>query len=304
VTDPREPFDTDSAVEGTDLDDARFDERGSVDIDTDAGEPGTAESSGDTADLDTATEVADVTPEVESGDPDSLVSDPLAAPAPSSDDDGLADTVEDDETADPVEAMRKKLRILPGDWYVVHSYAGYENKVKTNLEARIQSLDVEDYIYQIEVPTEEVTEIKNGKRAQVNRKVLPGYLLVRMELNDESWGAVRNTPGVTGFVGATSKPSPLTVDEVVKILAPAVAPQAAKTPEAAAAGGGAAATGTTTAVVDFEVGESVTVMDGPFATLPATINEINAEQQKLQVLVSIFGRETPVELSFTQVAKI
>jgi transcriptional antiterminator NusG len=304
VTDPREPFETDSAVEGTDLDDARFDVRGSVDIDTDAGEPGTAESSSDTADLDTATEVADVTPEVESGDPDSLVSDPLAAPAPSSDDDGPADTGEDDETADPVEAMRKKLRILPGDWYVVHSYAGYENKVKTNLEARIQSLDVEDYIYQIEVPTEEVTEIKNGKRAQVNRKVLPGYLLVRMELNDESWGAVRNTPGVTGFVGATSKPSPLTVDEVVKILAPAVAPQAAKTPEAAAAGGGGAATGTTTAVVDFEVGESVTVMDGPFATLPATINEINAEQQKLQVLVSIFGRETPVELSFTQVAKI
>ena len=304
MTDPREPFDTDSAVEGTDLDDARFDVRGSVDIDTDAGEPGTAESSSDTADLDTATEVADVTPEVETGDPDSLVSDPLAAPAPSSDDDGPADTGEDDETADPVEAMRKKLRILPGDWYVVHSYAGYENKVKTNLEARIQSLDVEDYIYQIEVPTEEVTEIKNGKRAQVNRKVLPGYLLVRMELNDESWGAVRNTPGVTGFVGATSKPSPLTVDEVVKILAPAVAPQAAKTPEAAAAGGGAAATGTTTAVVDFEVGESVTVMDGPFATLPATINEINAEQQKLQVLVSIFGRETPVELSFTQVAKI
>jgi transcriptional antiterminator NusG len=304
VTDPREPFETDSAVEGTDLDDARFDVRGSVDVDTDAGEPGTAESSSDTADLDTATEVADVTPEVESGDPDSLVSDPLAAPAPSSDDDGPADTGEDDETADPVEAMRKKLRILPGDWYVVHSYAGYENKVKTNLEARIQSLDVEDYIYQIEVPTEEVTEIKNGKRAQVNRKVLPGYLLVRMELNDESWGAVRNTPGVTGFVGATSKPSPLTVDEGVKILAPAVAPQAAKTPEAAVAGGGGAATGTTTAVVDFEVGESVTVMDGPFATLPATINEINAEQQKLQVLVSIFGRETPVELSFNQVSKI
>jgi transcriptional antiterminator NusG len=171
--------------------------------------------------------------------------------------------------------------------------------VKTNLEARIQSLDVEDYIYQIEVPTEEVTEIKNGKRAQVNRKVLPGYLLVRMELNDESWGAVRNTPGVTGFVGATSRPSPLTIDEVVKILAPAVAPRPARTGEPAAA---AAAAPTT--VVDFEVGESVTVMDGPFATLPATINEINAEQQKLQVLVSIFGRETPVELSFTQVAKI
>ena len=301
MTDPREPFETDSAVEGTDLDDARFDERGSVDIDTDAGEPGTAESSSDTADLDTATEVADVTPEVETGDPDSLVSDPLAAPAPSSDDDGPADTGEDDETADPVEAMRKKLRILPGDWYVVHSYAGYENKVKTNLEARIQSLDVEDYIYQIEVPTEEVTEIKNGKRAQVNRKVLPGYLLVRMELNDESWGAVRNTPGVTGFVGATSRPSPLTIDEVVKILVPATAPQAAR------ATGGEATTGAVAApvaVVDFEVGESVTVMDGPFATLPATISEIDAVHQKLHVLVSIFGRETPVELAFSQVAKI
>ena len=302
MTDPREPFETDSAVEGTDLDDARFDVRGSVDVDTDAGEPGTAESSSDTADLDTATEVADVTPEVETGDPDSLVSDPLAAPAPSSDDDGPADTGEDDETADPVEAMRKKLRILPGDWYVVHSYAGYENKVKTNLEARIQSLDVEDYIYQIEVPTEEVTEIKNGKRAQVNRKVLPGYLLVRMELNDESWGAVRNTPGVTGFVGATSKPSPLTLDEVVKILVPATAPQDARAAGGEATSGGAAAA--PVAVVDFEVGESVTVMDGPFATLPATINEINAEQQKLQVLVSIFGRETPVELSFSQVQKI
>ena len=254
---------------------------------------GAAEGLSDTADLDTDTEVADVTPAVEGGDPDSVVTDPLIEPAPSSD-----EPVE--EEGDPVEAMRRKLRILPGDWYVVHSYAGYENKVKTNLEARIQSLDVEDYIYQIEVPTEEVTEIKNGKRAQVNRKVLPGYLLVRMELNDESWGAVRNTPGVTGFVGATSRPSPLTLDEVVKILAPATTPQAART------GGGeaAATTAAPTAVVDFEVGESVTVMDGPFATLPATINEINAEQQKLQVLVSIFGRETPVELSFNQVSKI
>jgi len=206
-----------------------------------------------------------------------------------------------EEDDDPAEAMKKALRLAPGDWYVVHSYAGYENKVKTNLEARIQSLDVEDYIYQIEVPTEEVTEIKNGKRAQVNRKVLPGYLLVRMELNDESWGAVRNTPGVTGFVGATSRPSPLTLDEVVKILVPATAPQAARATGGEAAGGTTAAPA---AVVDFEVGESVTVMDGPFATLPATINEINAEQQKLQVLVSIFGRETPVELSFNQVAKI
>jgi transcriptional antiterminator NusG len=309
VTDPREPFETDSPVEGataTDLDDSRFDERGSVDIETGAGETGAAEASSDTADLaidndaDIApgTEVADATPEIEEGDPDTLASDPLAEPDTSSDVPALI--AEEPEDEDPVEAMKKALRIAPGDWYVVHSYAGYENKVKTNLEARIQSLDVEDYIYQIEVPTEEVTEIKNGKRAQVNRKVLPGYLLVRMELNDESWGAVRNTPGVTGFVGATSKPSPLTIDEVVKILVPATTPQAAR-----ATGGEATTTAAAPAtVVDFEVGESVTVMDGPFATLPATINEINAEQQKLQVLVSIFGRETPVELSFNQVSKI
>jgi len=294
VTDPREPFETDSAVEGTDLDDARFDERGSVDIDTDAGEPGTAESSSDTADLDTATEVADATPEVESGDPDSLVSDPLAAPAPSSDDDGLADTVEDDETADPVEAMRKKLRILPGDWYVVHSYAGYENKVKTNLEARIQSLDVEDYIYQIEVPTEEVTEIKNGKRAQVNRKVLPGYLLVRMELNDESWGAVRNTPGVTGFVGQNKqgqKPTPLSRREVQTFLA-------------AKGDGTGGLPSRKKPKLDYEVGESVRVKEGPFADFAGTIAEINADHMKLKVLVNIFGRETLVEMDFSQVSKL
>jgi transcription termination/antitermination factor NusG len=302
VTDPREPFETDSPVEAataTDLDDARFGERGTADLETGAGETGAAEGSTDTADLAAGTlisdgEVSDVTPEIEGGDPASLVTDPLTPPAAASD---LPATEEDE---DPIEAMKKALRIAPGDWYVVHSYAGYENKVKTNLEARIQSLDVEDYIYQIEVPTEEVTEIKNGKRAQVNRKVLPGYLLVRMELNDESWGAVRNTPGVTGFVGATSKPSPLTIDEVVKILVPATAPQAARV----TGGEAAATTAAPTALVDFEVGESVTVMDGPFATLPATINEINAEQQKLQVLVSIFGRETPVELSFNQVQKL
>ena len=123
---------------------------------------------------------------------------------------------------DPVEELRAELRRAPGDWFVVHSYAGYENKVKTNLESRISSLDMEDYIFQVEVPTEEVVEIKNGKRQQVNRKVFPGYILVRMDLTDDSWGAVRNTPGVTGFVGATSKPSPLSMDEVLKILAPTV----------------------------------------------------------------------------------
>ncbi len=202
------------------------------------------------------------------------------------------DTSAGDEEADPITALKETLRLSPGDWYVVHSYAGYENKVKTNLETRITSLDMEDFIYQIEVPTEEVTEIKNGKRQLVQRKVFPGYLLVRMELNDESWGAVRNTPGVTGFVGATSRPSPLSLDEVIKILVPQTSAPKATEAKAPAT------------VVDFEVGESVTVMDGPFATLPATINEINPEQQKLKVLVSIFGRETPVELSFTQVSKI
>ena len=209
------------------------------------------------------------------------------------------------EDADPVAEFKTELRLLPGDWYVVHSYAGYENRVRTNLESRTQSLNMEDYIFQIEVPTHEVTEIKSGKRQQVQEKVLPGYILVRMDLTDDSWAAVRNTPGVTGFVGATSRPSALALDDVVKFLLP---PGAAKKPSKGSA--------TTTAPaeagglerpvieVDYEVGESVTVMDGPFATLPATINEVNAEQQKLKVLVSIFGRETPVELTFSQVSKI
>jgi len=206
----------------------------------------------------------------------------------------------DAEPVDPVAELKASLRRADGEWYVVHSYAGYENKVKTNLETRINSLEMQEYIFQIEVPTEEVTEIKNGQRKQVQRKVYPGYILVRMDLTDASWSAVRNTPGVTGFVGATAqRPSPLSLDDVVKILVPAA-------PKKVAAGADGSA-GTVTGVrteVDFTVGESVTVMDGPFATLPATINEVNADAQKLKVLVSIFGRETPVELSFSQVAKI
>jgi transcriptional antiterminator NusG len=222
------------------------------------------------------------------------------APAPAEAEEPEAPPAEDDEIADPAAEMREALRKAPGEWYVVHSYAGYENKVKTNLETRIHSLDMEDFIFQVEVPTEEVTEIKNGQRKQVQRKVLPGYILVRMELNDPSWSAVRNTPGVTGFVGATQRPSPLTIDEVLKFLLPQT--QEAKP----AAGGKSAATPAKGPVVevDFEVGESVTVMDGPFQTLPATISEVNADGQKLKVLVSIFGRETPVELSFSQVSKI
>jgi transcription termination/antitermination protein NusG len=198
-----------------------------------------------------------------------------------------------DESPDGAqEEFLRELRMLPGDWYVVHSYAGYENRVKTNLESRIQSLNMEDYIYQIEVPVHQVTEIKGGKRQQVSEKVLPGYILVRMDLTDESWAVVRNTPGVTGFVGLSSRPSPLQLGEVAALLAPEPEP-GAKQAEAAR-----------TATPEFEIGESVTVMDGPFATLPATVNEINPESQKLKVLVSIFGRETPVELSFDQVAKI
>jgi transcription termination/antitermination protein NusG len=200
---------------------------------------------------------------------------------------------DEDAEVDPVLQFKAELRALPGDWYVVHSYAGYENRVRTNLESRTQSLNMEDYIFQIEVPTHEVIEVKSGKRQQVQEKVLPGYILVRMDLTDESWAAVRNTPGVTGFVGLSSRPSPLSLDEVANLLAPVPEEKAAKKAETMRA-----------AAVDFEVGQSVTVMDGPFASLPATVNEINPDTQKLKVLVSIFGRETPVELSFDQVSKI
>jgi transcription termination/antitermination protein NusG len=199
---------------------------------------------------------------------------------------------EAEEEKDAVAEFSRELRMLPGDWYVVHSYAGYENRVKTNLESRIMSLNMEDYIFQIEVPTHQVTEIKSGKKQTVNEKVLPGYILVRMDLTDESWAVVRNTPGVTGFVGLSSRPSPLPLGEVATLLAPAPA----ETPAQAAAAKKVSP--------EYEVGESVTVMDGPFATLPATVNEVNPVTQKLKVLVSIFGRETPVELSFDQVSKI
>jgi transcriptional antiterminator NusG len=203
-----------------------------------------------------------------------------------SDDDATLDELEED---DPNAEFRQALRSAAGEWFVVHSYAGYEKKVKGNLHNRIASLNMEDFIFQIEVPEEEVMEIKNGVRKQVKRNIYPGYVLVRMDLTDESWSAVRNTPGVTGFVGNAHHPSPLTFDDVEKILAPRPVKKSDK-PEIR--------------VVDFEVGESVTVMDGPFATLPASISEIMPEQAKLKVLVSIFGRETPVELSFHQVQKI
>ncbi|MER5887302.1 transcription termination/antitermination protein NusG [Streptomyces sp. NPDC001941] len=203
---------------------------------------------------------------------------------------------------DPVEALRTELRGLPGEWYVIHTYAGYEKRVKANLEQRAVSLNVEDFIYQAEVPEEEIVQIKNGERKNVRQNKLPGYVLVRMDLTNESWGVVRNTPGVTGFVGNAYDPYPLTLDEIVKMLAPEAEEKAAR--EAAEAEGKPApARKVTVEVLDFEVGDSVTVTDGPFATLQATINEINADSKKVKGLVEIFGRETPVELSFDQIQK-
>ncbi|TRO58770.1 MULTISPECIES: transcription termination/antitermination protein NusG [unclassified Streptomyces] len=214
----------------------------------------------------------------------------------------LEEPEEEAEPVDPVVALREELRRLPGEWYVIHTYAGYENRVKTNLEQRAVSLNVEDFIFAAEVPQEEVAQIKNGERKTVRQNKLPGYVLVRMDLTNESWGVVRNTPGVTGFVGNAYDPYPLTLDEIVKMLAPEAEEKAAR--EAAEAEGKPAPSRKLEVqVLDFEVGDSVTVTDGPFATLQATINEINADSKKVKGLVEIFGRETPVELSFDQIQK-
>ncbi|GAA1553849.1 hypothetical protein GCM10009741_67940 [Kribbella lupini] len=231
-----------------------------------------------------------------------------AVPAAAADDAGTDDEAEEEaepeEPGDPLEELRATLRSQIGDWYVVHTYSGMENRVKSNLENRITSLNMEDYIFEIVVPTEEVAEIKNGQRRMVKRTVLPGYVLVRMDLTDESWSTVRHTPSVTGFVGNSQKPVPLSLEEVEKMLAPAVVAAA----EAAAAETGAAPTKTAAKkkveVADFGVGDSVMVVDGPFATLHATITEINADAQRIKALVEIFGRETPVELSFSQIQKV
>ena len=204
------------------------------------------------------------------------------------------------EELDPLEEFKLSMRHAPGDWYVIHSYSGYENKVKGNLEARATTLNMEDYIFQVEGPMEEVTEIKSGVRKQVRRNKFPGYVLVRMDLTDESWGVVRHTPGVTGFVGNGHSPAPLSLDEVIAILAPEPEKKAAVAGTGGKGGGGAAASAAPISV-DFNVGDSVTVVDGPFATLHATISEINLEAQKVTGLVEIFGRETPVELAFSQI---
>lgn len=251
-------------------------------------------------------EQAAVNVEVEESDED-------AAEAVESDEDEAAEDEAADETVDeeeaepaapvdPVAALRDELRTLPGEWYVIHTYAGYEKRVKANLEQRAVSLNVEEFIYQAEVPEEEIVQIKNGERKNVRQNKLPGYVLVRMDLTNESWGVVRNTPGVTGFVGNAYDPYPLTLDEIVKMLAPEAEEKAAR--EAAEAEGKPAPSRKVEVqVLDFEVGDSVTVTDGPFATLQATINEINADSKKVKGLVEIFGRETPVELSFDQIQK-
>ena len=243
----------------------------------------------------------DVAPEETLGEP---VTEPTALTEEPAADEAAAEPGVDEPAVDPLEEFRESLRTKPGDWFVVHTYSGMENRVKANLENRTTSLNMEDYIHEIVVPTEEVAEIKNGQRKIVKRTVLPGYVLVRMDLTDESWSAVRHTPSVTGFVGHSHQPIPLSLEEVENMLGPAV--QASAEAAAAAPAGG----GTTTAtprkqveVADFDVSDSVMVVDGPFATLHATITEINVEAQRVKALVEIFGRETPVELSFTQVQK-
>jgi transcriptional antiterminator NusG len=245
--------------------------------------------------------------EAEAGEPAEeeavhVVDDEAEAEAAEEEEEAAEEEAEPAEPVDPVEALREELRTLPGEWYVIHTYAGYENRVKTNLEQRAVSLNVEDFIFQAEVPQEEVAQIKNGERKTIRQNKLPGYVLVRMDLTNESWGVVRNTPGVTGFVGNAYDPYPLTLDEIVKMLAPEAEEKAAR--EAAEAEGKPAPQRKVEVqVLDFEVGDSVTVTDGPFATLQATINEINADSKKVKGLVEIFGRETPVELSFDQIQK-
>ncbi|MEZ2370426.1 transcription termination/antitermination protein NusG [Arthrobacter sp. RCC_34] len=252
----------------------------------------------------------DVAPESQDAvEADTAAPETLAAEAEEAEAVAEADDAEESEEGDdvapaapaedPLEAFKAKLRRQEGDWFVVHTYAGYENRVKTNLETRVQTLDMEDYIFEIQVPMEEVVEIKNAQRKVVTRVRIPGYCLVRMELTDASWGAVRHTPGVTGFVGNAHNPVPLKLDEVVSMLAPVFEQE-----QAEQEGGKQARVAAAPVHVDFEVGESVIVKEGPFETLPATISEIKVESQTLVVLVSIFERETPVTLAFNQVTKI
>ena len=281
------PTSNEEAIEATDV---AYD--GATDVDLDGEVPTTSTEENfylsAVVEAELATEeVAEVLAEVEETATD--VAAPEAAPA--------------DE--DPLVAFRARLESQIGDWFVIHSYAGFENRVKQNLETRAVSLNMEDYIYEVNVPTEEVTEIKNGVRKQVKRNKFPGYVLVRMDLTDESWGVVRHTPGVTGFVGQGHNPAPLSMDEAFDMLRPTQQKAIASVATAAAASAGEKGTGAAGAKIDIDlnIGDSVTVVDGPFATLHATISEINLDAQKVVGLVEIFGRETPVELGFNQIHK-
>jgi transcriptional antiterminator NusG len=262
---------------------------------------------GDPADDSVATEEPEAPtaePADESVDADSADEAPADEAAEA--DEAAADEADETAVPDAMEEFRIALREKEGDWYVVHTYSGMENRVKANLENRITSLNMEHFIHEVIVPTEEVAEIKNGQRKLVKRTVLPGYVLVRMDLTDESWSAVRHTPSVTGFVGHSHQPVPLSLEEVENMLAPAIQAQAeaAATPDTGDGKQKPAASRQQVAVADFDVSDSVMVVDGPFATLHATITEINAEAQRVKALVEIFGRETPVELSFTQIQKV
>jgi transcriptional antiterminator NusG len=277
------PVSNEEAIEATDV---AYD--GAVDVDVD-GEVSTT-SADENFDLSAAVEAELATEEVEVEEVPVEVAAAEEAPA---------------EDEDPLVAFRARLDSQIGEWFVIHSYAGFENRVKQNLETRSVSLNMEDYIYEVNVPSEEVTEIKNGVRKQVKRNKFPGYVLVRMDLTDESWGVVRHTPGVTGFVGQGHNPAPLSMDEAFDMLRPSQQKAIASVATAAAASAsekGGSASGAKIDI-DLNIGDSVTVVDGPFATLHATISEINLDAQKVVGLVEIFGRETPVELGFNQIHK-
>ncbi|WP_345763596.1 transcription termination/antitermination protein NusG [Diaminobutyricibacter sp. McL0608] len=216
------------------------------------------------------------------------------------------EAVEDEEAspADPYDDFRAELRSKPGKWYVIHSYAGFERRVKSNIENRMVSMSMEDFIFQVEVPMEDVVEIKNGQRKMVNRVRIPGYVLVRMDLNEDSWSVIRHTPGVTGFVGNSHNPTPLRFEEAFSMLKSLVQIQEAPAAKGAGAKGGKTAARVIPAEIDFEIGETITIKEGSFAGLPGSISEIKPESGKLTVLVSLFERETPVELSFDQVTKL
>ena len=276
------PFSNEESIEAID---STYD--GAVDVDVDGAVSTTSSDENfDLSELVEAELAPEVTDEVAEVDEAPIVSE-------------KAEVTEDE---DPLVAFRARLDSQIGDWFVIHSYAGFENRVKQNLETRAVSLNMEDYIYEVNVPSEEVTEIKNGVRKQVKRNKFPGYVLVRMDLTDESWGVVRHTPGVTGFVGQGHNPAPLAMDEAFEMLRPSQQKAIASVATSAAFAGQKSASGAKIDI-DLNIGDSVTVVDGPFATLHATISEINLDGQKVVGLVEIFGRETPVELGFNQIHK-